>query len=295
MLAFFISGCTQVGKYDFATYEGPSFTIDYPTNWTYNQTPGALIFIGEGANFPPVLTVMNTTTSTTPQQAAAQAKITQSVLNNYAISSEGNATISGRSGYERTYSWSDVANDLNVTQTQAWVSDRGTLYTITATTLKNESGTFEPVFIRMIDSFTIKNATGNVTPGPVYNQTNSTSNTSYGVYYANLAPPANVTSSAYGNATLVLLNNKIYLTGYFNGLSSNLHSLNGSPAHIHMGMGGPILYNLNVNAVNNRDGFFNLNATIPESQVNDLVNGSWVVNVHTDNYPDGEISGKLLP
>ncbi len=74
----------------------------------------------------------------------------------------------------------------------------------------------------------------------------------------------------------------------FSGLTSNE-----TGAHIHgpaaLGENAGILFPLSNGQITNEQ------ITLTQQQYSDLVNGKWYVNVHSENYPNGEIRGQLLP
>ncbi|MCG8409587.1 MAG: CHRD domain-containing protein [Phycisphaerales bacterium] len=71
-------------------------------------------------------------------------------------------------------------------------------------------------------------------------------------------------------------------------------------AHIHgpapPGIGAPIVYTLPLGKI--KDGVITLtdpgSYPVPD-QINDLFNGLWYVNIHSENHPTGEIRGQILP
>ena len=115
-----------------------------------------------------------------------------------------------------------------------------------------------------------------------------------------------VKTSASGSATATLVNNVLTLSGSFADLSSAY-----SASHIHLGgpgENGPVVIPLNANVgSDNVSGTFEATAntfdlatqSYPEgidlnAVRSGLINGGTYVNVHTANFPAGEIRGQLL-
>ncbi len=65
-------------------------------------------------------------------------------------------------------------------------------------------------------------------------------------------------------------------------------------AHIHdgsIGFNGPVAFGFE----HSGDGIYEISETeISESLMSDLVNGNWYINVHTTDFPDGEIRGQIV-
>ena len=102
-------------------------------------------------------------------------------------------------------------------------------------------------------------------------------------------PP--VSSSGTGNTMVVLdrLTNRLFLTGSFSGLTSNI-----SNAHIHAGNTGtngsvvvPLFY------AGTTAGTLSGTSTIRATLTDSIINGLTYVNIHTSTYPSGEIRGQL--
>lgn len=103
-----------------------------------------------------------------------------------------------------------------------------------------------------------------------------------------------VTQAGTGSVTAVLNDLKLHVTGSFSGLQGDF-----TAAHLHraaIGENGPPVFTLEpVLADDNRSGTFHQTFTLTEVQVEDLINGSLYVNVHSAIHPGGEIRGQLLP
>ncbi|MBI2546067.1 CHRD domain-containing protein [Candidatus Woesearchaeota archaeon] len=146
-------------------------------------------------------------------------------------------------------------------------------------------------------------------PGPnVTNATNQTNTTNVttnvtqnATFEINLsgseeAPPTN--STAAGDASVRLENGQLIVSGSFQNLSSALYVVGNSSAHVHQGIAGengPVVFSLDVNAgSDNRSGFFTLPpVTLTQEQIQNLLNGSYYINVHTENFNGGEIRGQI--
>ena len=118
-------------------------------------------------------------------------------------------------------------------------------------------------------------------------------------------------TDASGDVSVTLAGNTLTVSGEFSGLSSALIDVAGTPAHIHVGSAdenGPVVIKLVVDASSdNLSGsfddsvnMFDLSAlTYPDgvdmdSVVSAIGNGNAYVNVHTENFPGGEIRGQIL-
>ena len=118
-------------------------------------------------------------------------------------------------------------------------------------------------------------------------------------------------TDATGNVSVTLTGNTLTVSGDFSGLSSALMDVAGTPAHIHIGgagENGPVVVKLVVSAnADNLGGSFDAAAntfdlstlTYPDGVDADAVasaigSGGAYVNVHTENFPGGEIRGQVL-
>lgn len=114
---------------------------------------------------------------------------------------------------------------------------------------------------------------------------------------ANEDPP--VTTDASGVVSVSLRGNRMGLNGSFRDLSSDLHVVSGSSAHVHqapIGEAGPIVFNVTVTAnPDNRSGSFtavmNLNPTLEKA----FKDGDLYLNIHSVDHPTGEIRVQLIP
>jgi hypothetical protein len=109
----------------------------------------------------------------------------------------------------------------------------------------------------------------------------------------------NVDTDATGNVIAVLRGNHLEVSGNFADLSSPLHKIEGTSAHIHMikskgQKNGPVALKLNVHPNHyQRSGAFNGSFTLNSQQMQALKDGHLYVNVHTQKHPKGELRGKL--
>ncbi|MFU8803174.1 MAG: CHRD domain-containing protein [Bradymonadaceae bacterium] len=105
-----------------------------------------------------------------------------------------------------------------------------------------------------------------------------------------------VATPATGTMTVNLRGSTISGEGTFEGLTSNLIDIAGSPAHIHIGSStatGPILFNVDVDA-DNRSGSFNFEEDLDSDQLLMFEQGTLYLNIHTELYPNGELRGQLI-
>ncbi len=105
-----------------------------------------------------------------------------------------------------------------------------------------------------------------------------------------VATPA-VVSSGTGTATVLLdkLSLKVFTTGSFSGLTSNINN-----AHIHggaAGTNGPVVVPLFF--AGTTSGTVTGTATVTSTFADSMINGLSYINIHTDNYPAGEIRAQL--
>jgi hypothetical protein len=101
-------------------------------------------------------------------------------------------------------------------------------------------------------------------------------------------------SAGTANVTVILNRNNgaVTVTGTFSGLTSNA-----TVAHIHgpaaVGVAGPILVPLNVPSATS--GSVSGTGTMSTVQMNDMVGGQTYVNIHSVNYPQGELRAQIVP
>lgn len=108
-------------------------------------------------------------------------------------------------------------------------------------------------------------------------------------------PP--VATSATGNLRATLEGDRLELSGTFEGLSSELLDVGGSPAHIHQappGENGPVIFNVQVTSTEPGRGTFGLSQRLTTEQQQVLLAGQFYFNIHTVNFPGGELRAQLL-
>lgn len=108
-----------------------------------------------------------------------------------------------------------------------------------------------------------------------------------------------VDTAATGNVTAELDGDTLKVNGTFTGLSSALHEVSGSAAHVHSapkGSNGTIFFNLTVTPnADGRSGSFTGTKSMSDSDKQVFKDGGLYVNVHTDDNPNGEIRAQLEP
>jgi hypothetical protein len=106
-------------------------------------------------------------------------------------------------------------------------------------------------------------------------------------------PPNGSAAKGFGIVTLNDAETEIRFSLTFFGLGSNQ-----AASHIHgagaMGANAPILFNIGSTGASNGT-FTALTQAVTPSQVQQLKSGLWYFNVHSDNLPNGEIRGQILP
>ena len=118
-----------------------------------------------------------------------------------------------------------------------------------------------------------------------------------------------VATAATGSAQATLNGMQLEVTGSFEGLTAEALNVAGTPAHVHVGgpgVNGPVVLALRPtlpadSLSGSFDQTFDLMATdFPDGITADSVrsafeNGNLYVNVHSEQYPGGEVRGQLLP
>ncbi len=106
--------------------------------------------------------------------------------------------------------------------------------------------------------------------------------------------PANAsTAKGFGVVTLTNNETQVYVSLTFSGLGSNQ-----TAAHIHSpgapGVVAPVILNIGSNGATGGV-FVALTFSVTPAQVAELKAGLWYFNVHSANFPDGEIRGQIKP
>lgn len=111
-----------------------------------------------------------------------------------------------------------------------------------------------------------------------------------------------VTSTGSGTVTAVLTGDTLEVTGSFSGLVSDFNAEVSGGSHIHTGyagQNGPIVFNLAPALdADQRGGVFEASDNrfgLDAEQMALLSQRRFYVNVHTDDFPGGELRGQLLP
>lgn len=114
---------------------------------------------------------------------------------------------------------------------------------------------------------------------------------------SSLEQPDLVMSAGTGTVDATLEGNTLTVTGEFANLASELIDVAGTPAHIHeapRGESGPVVFPLEVQrGEDNRSGTISGQFELTDEQVQALRAGNYYVNVHTEEFPAGEIRGQL--
>jgi hypothetical protein len=131
--------------------------------------------------------------------------------------------------------------------------------------------------------------TGTGTGGTGTNNTSTYSMTLTGAQEV----PANATTAT-GSVTVTLnrTTGAVAVNGTFSGLTTPA-----TAAHIHgpaaIGATGPVLVPLTVPL--STSGAVTGTGTMTQIQMNDMIGGMTYVNIHSDEFPDGEIRGQIVP
>jgi hypothetical protein len=122
--------------------------------------------------------------------------------------------------------------------------------------------------------------------------------TGLGVFKATLTgaqevPPTGSAAIGYARVQLNGTGTNVFVSLTFSGLGSNQ-----TAAHIHgpavPGATGPIIFDIGSTGATSGT-FTGLIFAVTEQQALDLFNGLWYFNVHSADFPDGEIRGQIVP
>lgn len=107
-----------------------------------------------------------------------------------------------------------------------------------------------------------------------------------------------VASPAFGTMTVNVFENTLTINGTFENLSSPLEVIGNSSAHVHEGgldESGPVVFDIDVTpGAEDLSGTFQLTVELTEEQLEAFEEGRYYVNIHTENYPAGELRGQLI-
>ncbi len=99
-----------------------------------------------------------------------------------------------------------------------------------------------------------------------------------------------LTTSGIGSVRVVLIENRLFMTGAFEGMSSAAIA-----AHIHQGrpgQRGPIAFQLSVSK--DSSGVLGGGVRLTDEEVEALRDGGYYIQVHTEGNPGGELRGWIL-
>lgn len=149
----------------------------------------------------------------------------------------------------------------------------------------------------------MSNNSTQITPTP-----STTGETSFVANLSGKQETPATTSTAAGRVTATLNGNTLTLTGNFDGLGSDV-----TASHIHYGgvsYPGPVVFSITINgnemttdsstsnetagSTAHTNGTLSFTGTLTDSQIIQLQNGFYYVNVHSTQFPNGEIRGQLL-
>jgi len=142
----------------FIEYQGPSFVMQVPSNWAQssNEQFTALFAAPPEQDFSANLGVAITPVieGTTVEEVAASARRYQEQdYPNYAILEEATFELNGNPAFRRVYKWRSDEHNLAISQEQVFVKAGDRLYTLTATALTENYGSYAPTFSKMTNSF----------------------------------------------------------------------------------------------------------------------------------------------
>jgi hypothetical protein len=168
MIALISMGCgpgqqeeaAPQGEEGFVEYVGSTFILQVPTCWKQTSNPDfeALFLAPREEDFNANLGVASQLVAeeTTAQIVAAKAREFQTVdYPQYRVSTEQDLIVDDRPAFKRTYTWHSEEYGIHITQTQLFIKDGTTLYTLTSTTLSSNHDKYAPTFSTLFDSFEI--------------------------------------------------------------------------------------------------------------------------------------------
>lgn len=169
MVALISTGCGGTGQQEepapqveegFVEYVGSTFVLHVPTRWKQTSNPEfeALFLAPKEEDFNANLGVASQRVAeeTTVTMVAEKSREFQTVdYPQYKVSTEQALTVDNRPAFKRTYTWHSEEYGIDITQTQLFVKDGTTLYTLTATALSSNYDKYAPTFSKMFDSFQV--------------------------------------------------------------------------------------------------------------------------------------------
>jgi|GEM_PF-698242 len=150
---------------EFMNFEGPTFTMQVPTNWFITSSPTLqAVFVaptsvaGNQPVRPNIIVSIRRLKEETAAQtvAAAVKKDQQTQYADYQILKEIDNSADDISGFSRQYTWHKTGENTRVVQTQTFYVARKILYTLTGTRSADvEIPVIDEIFTRMSNSFKV--------------------------------------------------------------------------------------------------------------------------------------------
>jgi len=149
---------------NFMTFEGPTFTMQIPTNWFISSSPRfQAVFISpeksEGEKiFPNMLVAIRRLKEGTSAAMVAESarEKQQETYPDYEVITEKEHNADGFSSFERVYRWHNPDQNSDIQQWQTFYVHQNILYTLTATCSVTEKlPACEQIFEKMLASFEI--------------------------------------------------------------------------------------------------------------------------------------------
>jgi hypothetical protein len=143
-------------------FEGPTFTMEAPTNWVVSSSPQfQAIFLGptdQPIRPNLIISIHPVNADVTPESVAETARQTQtSEYNGYEVLAEVNFSEYDGQGVMRRYRWVNPNGDVPVVQVQAFFIHQAMLHTLTATRAETVPAgigqNVDEIFDRMMQSF----------------------------------------------------------------------------------------------------------------------------------------------
>ena len=147
---------------DFMTFEGPTFTMQIPTNWFISSSPRfQAAFVSpekeeEEEIFPNMLVAIRRMKegANAPAVAKSAREKQQETYPDYKVLAEKEHSTDSVSAFERIYRWHNPDQRSDIQQWQAFYMHQNILYTLTATCSVTEKlPAREQIFEKMLGSF----------------------------------------------------------------------------------------------------------------------------------------------